>query len=181
MNTAPADSTLPSSAGSKLFLFTAAGFDFAVPIVDVDRLFEELDISPVPLCHPALAGVALDDDGPEPRLIPIFDLRGFLPRAEDDAEEEDLPEAIPVHVKGATVAVFQTETGPIGMRMDRLLGTSAVAQPIDDASVVEERVAALGAELLTTVTAVARIEDRIFYTFSPEAFLMRLRVQSPSM
>ncbi len=153
------------TGGPKLFLFSAAGHDFAVPIVDVDRLIEELDIAPAPLCHRALAGVAVDEIGDEPRLIPVFDLRGF--------ERED---QVPVHVRGATVAVFQTETGPIGMRMDRLIGTSGIAEPISDSDLVRSHIETLGPELLTTVTAVARIEGKAFFTFSPEAFLMRLNV-----
>ncbi|MCP4503769.1 MAG: hypothetical protein GY822_27910 [Deltaproteobacteria bacterium] len=153
------------AAGPQLFLFCAAGYDFAVPIVDVDRLIEELDIAPVPLCHRALAGVAVDEAGDEQRLIPVFDLRGF-----------ERADQVPVQVKGATVAVFQTETGPIGMRMDLLLGTSGRAEPISDSEVVQAHIDSLGPELLTTVTAVAKIDDKAFFTFSPEAFLMRLNV-----
>jgi chemotaxis signal transduction protein len=97
-----------------VLVFMAAGCRLAVSVGDVLRLIVEIPVSPVPFGHRALVGVmpAGDDSGD---VVPVFDLRGLA---------VDAPPP-PRHVPGATIAVIPTAIGPIGLRLDRLLGTSA--------------------------------------------------------
>ena len=97
-----------------VLVFEAGGARLAVSVGDVLRLVMEPAVTAVPFGHPALAGIMADADGVT-GVVPVFDLRGLAPGAL-------APER---HVVGATVAVIPTPRGPIGLRLDKLLGTAA--------------------------------------------------------
>lgn len=100
-----------------VLVFSAAGQRLAVSVADVLRLVVEEEVVAVPFGHPALAGVMRHrDTGGD--VVPIFDLRG-------DLLAVGAGTVVPRHVVGATVAVIPTSRGPIGLRLDRLLGTAA--------------------------------------------------------
>lgn len=147
---------------NRLFLFTAVGHNFAIPIVEVDRLLIEGKLAPFPCAHPSLAGMALDNAD----LIPVYDLAGLLGQ-----------EVHPTLV-GTSVAVFATARGPLGVRMEALRGTTTAATPLADPEEVFARTAALPPAGQTIVTAVGEVAtDRgieVFFFFSPEAFLVQL-------
>ncbi len=156
--------TAPSvqTPDNRLFLFTAVGHNFAIPIVEVDRLLIEGHLSPLPCAHPSLAGMAKDNAD----LIPVYDLAGLLGQ-----------EVVTTSV-GTNVAVFATARGPLGVRMEALRGTTTAATPLADAKEVMDRTAALPPAGQTIVTAVGEVAtDRgveVFFFFSPEAFLVQL-------
>jgi hypothetical protein len=143
-----------------VLVFLAAGSRLAVAVGDVLRLMVEGPIAPIPFGHRALAGVmrAGDDDD---AVVPVFDLRGL---------DDDAP-APPRHVPGATVAIIPTAIGPIGLRLDRLLGSALRYVAVDEAipghiaRVIDRagRADALGASL--------DIGEAPFFFFSTEAFV----------
>ena len=86
---------------------------------EVGRLLVEDHLAPVPFSHPAMAGLLLaGDDGP----VPVFDMRGLRGTAP------------PAHVPGATVALFPTAKGPVGLRLEQLLGTIASYEPLSESA-----------------------------------------------
>ncbi len=101
-------------------------------------------------------------------VVPVFDLRGLA------------PDALPPerHVLGATVAVIPTPRGPIGLRLDKLLGTAAryaVAAPADVgvASHLEGVVDGYG---VADEGASEAVGGAPFAFFSTEAFVAALDV-----
>jgi hypothetical protein len=133
-----------------VLLFQAAGLRFGVSLADVSRLIVEEELLPVPFSHPAMAGLMdADADGP----VPVFDLSGLVD-----------PTAIARHVPGATVALFPTGKGPVGLRLDKLHGTAATYEPITT-------VPPAPAALLRTMGGAASAQGEPFSFFSPEAFL----------
>lgn len=142
-----------------VLVFMAAGCRLAVSVGDVLRLIVETPVSPVPFGHRALAGVmpAGDDSGD---VVPVFDLRGLV---------ADAPPP-PRHVPGATVAVIPTAIGPIGLRLDRLLGTAARYDaafddiPLHLATVIDGAGRAGGG-------ASVDVADHTFCFFSTDAFV----------
>ena len=142
-----------------VLVFRAAGCRLGVAVGDVLQLVVEGPIMPVPFGHRALAGVMVvgDDDD----VVPIFDLRGL----------DEGAEAPPRHVAGATIAVIPTAIGPIGLRLDRLLGSAAryassdaVTPPhmlrvVDRAGVADVKGASL------------EVGDEPFFFFSTDAFV----------
>jgi hypothetical protein len=153
-----------------VLVFVAGGARLGVPLADVARLTLEGPVAPVPFGHPALAGLMRGDDA---ALVPVFDLRGLDPAAPRP----------PTHVAGATVAVVATQRGPVGLRLERLLGT---ASAYGAAAVDEARRGELASELRRAVggagvplDASAAIGDTPFFFFSAEAFLAAVGLSSP--
>ena len=144
-----------------VLVFSAAGQRLAVSVGDVLRLVVEDEVVAVPFGHRALAGVMRPGDG-DGEVVPVFDLRGLA----DDAPPP------PRHVVGATVAIIPTARGPIGLRLDRLLGTAAryvqarVEAPAHLMCVVD------GAGRADTVaTASVDVGETPFFFFSTDAFI----------
>jgi hypothetical protein len=142
-----------------VLVFLAAGHRLAVAVGDVLRLVVEGPVTPIPFGHRALAGVMRVDDGDD--VLPIFDLRGL----------NDLEPAPAAHVDGATIAIIPTAIGPIGVRLDRLLGTAVRYVAVDEptptgiAGIVD---AAGRAEL---IGASLEIGEAPFFFFSTGAFI----------
>ncbi len=143
-----------------VLVFSAAGERLAVSVADVLRIVVEGDVIPVPFGHRALAGVMRTAD--DETIVPVFDLRGLA---------EDAPPP-PRHVVGATVAIVPTARGPIGLRLDRLLGTAAryvradAEVPVGLVGVVD------GAGRADTVaTASVDVGALPFFFFSTDAFI----------
>jgi hypothetical protein len=144
-----------------VLVFLAAGSRLAVAVGDVLRLMLEGPIAPIPFGHRALAGVmrAGDDDD---AVVPIFDLRGL---------DDDAP-APPRHMPGATVAIIPTAIGPIGLRLDRLLG-SALRYAAVDGAIIPDHIARVvdRAGRADTVGASLDVGEAPFFFFSTEAFV----------
>ncbi len=147
-----------SGPNAPALLFEAGGHRLAVFVPEVGRIVTETRVLRVPFAHPALAGL-LDDTETEP--VPVFDLLGLAGAARDS-------------VPGARVALFDTDKGPVGLRLERLLGTSATYRIITDADEVGAARAPLPDRLASSVTALAEDERGRFFFFSPDAFLARL-------
>jgi chemotaxis signal transduction protein len=151
-----------------VLVFLAAGERLAVSVADVLRLVVEDEVVAVPFGHPALAGVMrwVDAAG---EVVPIFDLRGDLGTHRTET-------VVPRHVVGATIAVIPTSRGPIGLRLDRLLGTAAryvradVDVPVALAGVLD------GAGRADTVGASVDVGDAPFFFFSTDAFIAAVGV-----
>jgi hypothetical protein len=150
-----------------VLVFVAGGVRLGVPLADVTRLSLEGRLSPVPFGHPALAGLMRDEQG---GLVPIFDLQG-LGATDGDARPR-------LHVEGATVAVIGTARGPVGLRLDRLLGTASSYTAHDGGEAVDELRAGLSSGLQRTLggasvprDASAAVGDAPFFFFSAEAFI----------
>lgn len=146
--------------GQQVLLFSAGGLPLGVFLVEVTRLIEEQPLAAVPFAHPALIGL-LDaaDIGP----VPVFDMARLV-----------RPDA-PVHrqVAGAVVALFSTERGPIGLRMDAMRGTTKRYRFLEDE---EERgtVESLPEVARRSLTSFAESERGTFHVFSPDAFVVAL-------
>ena len=157
------NATTAQTTDARLFLFTAVGHNFAIPIVEVDRLLVEKTLAPIPCAHPSLAGLAKDHDD----LIPVYDLAGLLSE-----------EAVQAQSAGTNVAVFATARGPLGLRMEALRGTTTAARPLGDPAEVVARTALLPPAGQTIVSAVGEVATdhgvEVFFFFSPEAFLVQL-------
>jgi chemotaxis signal transduction protein len=139
-----------------VLLFRAGGLRYGVGLADVQRLVVEDALVPVPFAHPAMAGlIDAGDDGP----VPVFDLKGLVD-----------PSEVAGHTKGATVALFATQKGPVGLRLDELLGTTSTyaPQPQPPSATMDSDVPAA---LQRTIVGEARAETGSFSFFSPEAFL----------
>ena len=144
-----------------VLVFSAAGQRLAVSVGDVLRLVLEDEVFAVPFGHRALAGIMRATDG-NGEVVPVFDLRGL-------AEHAPPP---PRHVPGATIAIIPTARGPIGLRLDRLLGTAAryvqsnVQAPADLTLVID------GAGRADTIaTASVDVGEAPFFFFSTDAFI----------
>lgn len=144
-----------------VLVFSAAGQRLAVSVGDVLRLVVEDEVVAVPFGHRALAGVMRADDvGSD--VVPVFDLRGL-------AEHAPPP---PRHVVGATVAIIPTARGPIGLRLDRLLGTAArYVQSAADAPADLVRVIDGAGRADTIATASVDVGETPFFFFSTDAFI----------
>lgn len=146
--------------GQQVLLFSAGGLPLGVFLVEVTRLLEEQPLTAVPFAHPALIGLLdADDMGP----VPVFDLERLV-----------RPEA-PVHrsVAGAVVALFSTERGPIGLRMDAMRGTTTRYRYLEDAA-ERASVDALPEVARRSLTGFAESDQGSFHLFSPDAFVVAL-------
>lgn len=152
-------------------IVVAGGVRLGISLADVSRIVVETAVAPVPFAHRALAGVMrvaeLDD-----AIVPVFDLRGF------DGAERLTRQA------GKNVAVIPTARGPVGLRLEGLLGTagSYVAVAVD-AAALERLPAALRASIAGCgrpdgEAGAIGVED--FYFFSPEAFIHELGLAGPT-
>lgn len=142
--------------GGQVLLFRAGGLRLGVFLAEVGRLLVEDALIAVPFAHPAMAGLLIaDEDGP----VPVFDLRGLVDTS-----------SIGATVSGATVALFPTAKGPVGLRLEQLLGTIATYEPLD-ADATARLHADVPAPLARTVTGAASATEGPFSFFSPEAFL----------
>ncbi|MBI1944793.1 MAG: chemotaxis protein CheW [Deltaproteobacteria bacterium] len=142
----------------KVLLFSAGGLRLGVFLAEVGRLLVEDQMAPVPFSHPALAGVMLaGEDGP----VPVFDMRGLFGAAPAP------------HAPGATVALFPTAKGPVGLRLDTLLGTISAYEPLSE-SAAEALLDQAPDAVRGTLTNAARTAEGVFSFFSPDAFLARV-------
>jgi hypothetical protein len=145
-------------SGGKVLLFSAGGLRLGVFLAEVGRLLVEDHLAPVPFSHPAMAGLLLaGDDGP----VPVFDMRGLRGTAP------------PAHVPGATVALFPTAKGPVGLRLEQLLGTIASYEPLSE-SAADALLDQAPDAVRATLTHAARTPEGVFSFFSPDAFLARV-------
>lgn len=145
-------------SGGQVLLFRAGGMRLGVFLAEVGRLLVEDALIAVPFAHPAMAGLLIaDEDGP----VPVFDLRGLV---DSGARLTFAANA------GATVALFPTAKGPVGVRLEQLLGTISRYQPLDAAATARLH-EDIPIALARTVTGAAAADDGPFSFFSPEAFL----------
>jgi hypothetical protein len=149
-----------------VLVFLAGGVRLGVSLPDVARLVVEGAIAPVPFGHSALAGVMRVKDVDD-ATVPVFDLHGLAPEATRP----------PTQRAGATVAVIPTARGPVGLRLDHLLGTASDYTAVDAADVAALH-ARLSPALQKTLAGAGRPEtarvavgDDPFFCFSPEAFI----------
>lgn len=162
--------------GGHVLLFRAGGLRLGVFLAEVGRLLVEDALIAVPFAHPAMAGLLVaGEDGP----VPVFDLRGLV---DDDGTPSTASATDPrrayaavaaitgAAVVGATVALFPTAKGPVGLRLEQLLGTIATYEPLDAAAAARLH-EDVPAALARTVTGAASAGDGPFSFFSPEAFL----------
>ena len=157
--------------GGHVLLFRAGGLRLGVFLAEVGRLLVEDALIAVPFAHPAMAGLLVaGDDCP----VPVFDLRGLVDDDDGAGQPHRALAAVAAvtgtAVVGATVALFPTAKGPVGLRLEQLLGTIATYEPLDAAATArlhEDVPAALG----RTVTGAASAGEGPFSFFSPEAFL----------
>jgi chemotaxis signal transduction protein len=134
-----------------VLLFRAGGLRYGVGLADVSRLVVEDALIPVPFSHPAMAGlIDAGTDGP----VPVFDLKGLVD-----------PHDVAAYRKGATVALFPTQRGPVGLRLDELLGTAAAYEA------AKLSTDSVPLALVPTIAGTARADDAAFSFFSPDAFL----------
>ena len=150
-------------SGGQVLLFRAGGLRLGVFLAEVARLLVEDRVTAVPFSHAAMAGLLVVDDDLA-ATVPVFDLGGLTgaPVTTDKARLQ------------RTVALFPTSKGPVGLRLEELLGTIARYDALDtDAtSHLHEGV---DVALLRTVTGAARAPDgSAFSFFSPDAFLAGL-------
>jgi chemotaxis signal transduction protein len=157
----------PHSArgNAPVLVFRSAGARLGVFIAEVGRVLVEKPLARVPFAHPALAGLLNDDDG----IIPVFDLAALVadirPR---------------VYVEAARVAIFETERGPVGLRMDALEGSRADYTYVSDVETSREIIGRFPERLQRTVTGVGEEASGIFAFFSPDAFLAALDIGAAS-
>ena len=144
----------------QVLLFRAANVRLGVFIAEVGRLVVESNIAAVPFAHPALAGLVEEADG---QVVPVFDLRGLLPDQKPLAQ-----------VGGARVALFETDIGPVGLRLEVTEGGGLHYTFMEDSDRTEQQLAALPAEIRPAVTAVGEDEGGPFFFFSADAFLAAL-------
>jgi chemotaxis signal transduction protein len=142
-----------------VLVFLAAGERLAVAVGDVLRLVVEGPITPIPFGHRALAGVMRVDDSDA--VLPVFDLRGLR-------EAEPAP---PPHVDGATIAIIPTSIGPIGFRLDRLLGSAASYIAVDEATPAPVVGVVDGAGRADVVGASLEVGPAPFFFLSIDAFI----------
>jgi chemotaxis signal transduction protein len=149
-------------SAQRVLLFEAAGQAMGVFVAEVTRLRmeDEVGLSPVPFAHPAMAGLL---DAGEVGVLPVFDLEGVL----------DPGGRLAARQAGATVAIFSTERGPIGLRMTRR-GTATDYRYGVDPAEEAERLDALPAPLRELVMGVGERPEGTFFFFSPEAFVVTL-------
>lgn len=165
MSFAPAN-RVGEGKNAQVLIFHAGGQRFGVFIAEVGKLVLEERIAPVPFAHPAMAGLL---DSAEQDPVPVFDLYGLLgTRARP-----------PTHVHGARVALFTTERGPVGLRMDTMEGGGSAYEFLSDPADAEIHIRTLPETLRVPVTAVGRDARGPFFFFSPDAFLATLDLGAP--
>lgn len=148
------------ASAQQILLFEAGGLPLGIFVAEVTRLLlEEAELTAVPFAHPAMAGLI---DGGALGALPVFDLSGLLTATPP-----------PRSVQGATVAVFTTERGPVGLRMDKRTTTPSYRY-VDDPEVEAERLDALPEVARQILTGVGDTDEGGFYFFSPEAFVLAL-------
>lgn len=143
-----------------LLLFSAGGFSFGVFVVEITRLLLEEQLAPVPFAHPAMAGLALMEDGRS--LVPVFDVAGLVD-----------PLRPPKRRAGATIAMFPTDRGPVGLRLDAVAGTIEDYEPVS-AEGAALFLSVLPDEVRRIVGGVALRDGSPLYFFSPEGLLVEL-------
>lgn len=146
-------------SAQQVLLFEAGGLPLGVFVAEVTRLFFEEELTPVPFAHPAMAGLL---DAGELGALPVFDLAGLF-------SEAPPPRSVP----GATVAVFTTERGPIGLRMTRRTTTHTYRYNLDPVT-ESVRKDALPEPARRVVMGVGESDGGPFFFFSPEAFVLAL-------
>lgn len=144
-----------------LLIFTSGGLRFGVFLAEIGRLTLEERIAPVPFSHPAMAGLSYVDGATG--AVPVFDVVGLLDPTRGPRRR----------ATGTTIALFPTERGPIGLRLDVIEGTVLEVQPV---SAEEEREALSGLpdEVRRVVGGVARHAGSTLFFFSPEGLLVEL-------
>jgi len=144
-----------------VLVFRSAGARLGVFIAEVGRVLVEKPLARVPFAHPALAGLLLDDA----LAIPVFDLAALVADVRPKS-----------HVDAARVAIFETERGPVGLRMDALEGARADYQFVVDSEASREIIGRFPERLQRTVTGVGEESTGVFAFFSPDAFLAALDI-----
>ncbi|MBI5494900.1 MAG: chemotaxis protein CheW [Deltaproteobacteria bacterium] len=151
--------TAPPAAGQgRTLMFAAAGLPLGVPLEDLLRVTETVEMLPMPMASTALAGVVESLEG----VTPIYDLatlsapsRGPPPRASTAA---------------GLVALFPHAHGSVGIRVDRLAGLSDAPEALGP-DLQKNLVAALPAALQPFITGAATSRGQLFFFFSRDAFL----------
>ncbi len=143
-----------------LLSFTAAGYRFGVFVVEIARLLVEDAIAPVPFAHPAMAGLLLFEDARA--LVPVFDVAGLVDPSRPLRRRT-----------GATVALFPTEQGPVGLRLESVLGTIEEYEPVSSEGAALF-LSVLPDEVRRVVGGVALHDGEPLFFFSPEALLVEL-------
>ncbi len=144
-----------------VLVFSAGGLRLGVAIADVSRLVVEGDIAPVPFGHPGLAGIMKVDDV-DVAIVPVFDLNCLAPEAQRPPRQKP----------GATVAVIPTARGPVGLRLDRLLGTASDYDAADtEPTAIPDALRRTLAGAGRPRTASVAVGAEVFFFFSPEAFI----------
>ena len=144
----------------QVLLFGAGDLRLGVFMAEVAKLIVESALSPVPYAHPAMAGL-LDDEVLGP--LPVFELRALL-----DPFHRPLRRAT-----GATVALFETPRGPIGLRLDALHG-AVVDYGNASADEAQRWLQTLPATATSFLTGVALHTGAPFFFFSPEGLTVTL-------
>lgn len=143
-----------------LLRFSSGGFSFGVFVVEIGRLMLEEQLAPVPFAHPAMAGLQLLEDGRS--LVPVFDVAGLADPLRPLARRP-----------GTTLALFPTEHGPVGLRLDQVGGTIEEYEPVS-AEGAALFLSVLPDEVRRVVGGVALRDGAPLYFFSPEALLVEL-------
>ena len=146
-------------SGGQVLLFRAGGLRLGVFLSEVGRLIVEGPVAALPFSHPAMAGILVSDDD---SLVPVFDLRGLVGKP---ASTEGL--------RQPNVALFPTARGPVGVRLEQVVGTVSKYDALAN-DVVDDLRGRIAPGLRTMITGAASVDGEPFYFFSPDAFLAGL-------
>lgn len=153
-------SSPPVKARAPLLRFSAGGFSFGVFVVEIERLLFEGHLAPVPFSHAAMAGLQLLED--RRALVPVFDVAGLVDPLRPLKRRT-----------GSTIALFPTQHGPVGLRLDHVDGTIDRYEPAS-AEGAALYLSVLPDEVRRIVGGVAVLDAAPLYFFSPEALLVEL-------
>jgi hypothetical protein len=149
-----------SARRAPLLSFTAAGYSFGVFVVEIARILVEDAIAPVPFAHPAMAGLLLVEDARA--LVPVFDIAGLVDPSRPLRRRT-----------GGTVALFPTDQGPVGLRLETVGGTIESYAPVSSEGAALF-LSVLPDEVRRVVGGVALHDGAPLFFFSPEALLVEL-------
>lgn len=153
-----------ATSAQPILRFEAGGLTLGVFVVEVTRLLQKTGLAAVPFAHPALSGLL---DAGELGAVPVFDLAPVLQK---DAQ-------VARAVEGATVALFETELGPIGLRMDEMRGITTRYRFLEPSAEERDRLEAMSETGRRALPAVAEDERGRFWMFSLDAFVVALNLE----
>jgi chemotaxis signal transduction protein len=143
----------------RVLRFRAGGLELGVLVPEIAKIVDPAEVLRVPMAHPALAGLMVEEDGEQ---TPIFELHGLVdPRASFDE-----PLALTAFL------LFDTPVGRIGLRAELVRGTLDVYERAEDDGDVDEAVR-------PALSGSGEADGDMFHFFSPGAFLVALDVQRP--